>query len=119
MLACKKEGCETINQKIIIRNETHNDVCAITEVTIAAFKTLEISHHTEHFIITALRAAKALTVSLVAELDGRVVGHVAFSPRDHLGRHPELVRSWTCVGFAGVPSAGHWQSPNTGRAVTP
>ena len=28
----------------------------------------------------ALRAAEALTVSLVAELDGRVIGHIAFSP---------------------------------------
>ena len=80
MLACKKEGCETMNQKIVIRNETHNDICAITEVTIAAFKTLEISNHTEQFIIEALRAAKALTVSLVAEMDGRVIGHIAFSP---------------------------------------
>jgi len=41
-------------------------------VTIAAFKTLEISNHTEQFIIEALRAANALTVSLVAEMDGRV-----------------------------------------------
>ena len=69
-----------MNQKIVIRNETHNDVCAITEVTIAAFKTLAISNHTEQFIIAALRAAKALTVSLVAEVDGSVVGHIAFSP---------------------------------------
>ena len=66
--------------KIVIRNETHSDVCAITEVTIAAFKTLEISNHTEQFIIEAIRAAKALTVSLVAEMDGRVIGHIAFSP---------------------------------------
>jgi putative acetyltransferase len=49
-------------------------------VTIAAFKTLEISNHTEQFIIEALRAAKALTVSLVAEMDVRVIGHIAFSP---------------------------------------
>jgi putative acetyltransferase len=69
-----------MNPKIVIRAETHNDVCAITEVTIAAFKTLEISNHTEQFIIEALRAAKALTVSLVAEMDGRVIGHIAFSP---------------------------------------
>jgi putative acetyltransferase len=69
-----------MNQKIVIRNETHNDVCAITEVTIAAFKTLEISNHTEQFIIEALRAAKSLMVSLVAEMDGRVIGHIAFSP---------------------------------------
>ena len=69
-----------MNSKIIIRNETHADVGTITEVTVAAFKTLEISNHTEQFIIAALRAAKALTVSLVAEVDGRVVGHIAFSP---------------------------------------
>ena len=69
-----------MNPKIVIRNETPDDVCAITEVTIAAFKTLEISNHTEQFIIEALRAAKALTVSLVAEMDGRVIGHIAFSP---------------------------------------
>ena len=68
-----------MNPKIVIRNETDADVSAITEVTVEAFKTLEISRHTEQFIIEALRAAKALTVSLVAELDGRVVGHIAFS----------------------------------------
>jgi len=66
--------------KIIIRSETDADVRAIAEVTVAAFKTLEISNHTEQFIIAALRAAKALTLSLVAEADGRVVGHIAFSP---------------------------------------
>jgi len=69
-----------MNPEITIRSETNTDIGAITEVTIAAFKTLEISHHTEQFIIAALRAAKALTVSLVAEVDGRVVGHIAFSP---------------------------------------
>jgi putative acetyltransferase len=69
-----------MNVKIVIRSETDADVRAITEVTVAAFKTLEISNHTEQFIIAALRAAKALTISLVAELDGRVIGHIAFSP---------------------------------------
>ncbi len=69
-----------MNPKIVIRNETHDDICAITEVTIAAFKTLEIGNHTEQFIIEALRAAKTLTISLVAELDARVIGHIAFSP---------------------------------------
>lgn len=69
-----------MKSKIVIRNETDDDVETITEVTIAAFETLEISNHTEQFIVEALRAAKALTVSLVAEVDGRVVGHIAFSP---------------------------------------
>jgi putative acetyltransferase len=49
-------------------------------VTVAAFQTLEISHHTEQFIVAALRAAQALTISLVAEADGHVIGHIAFSP---------------------------------------
>jgi putative acetyltransferase len=65
---------------ITIRSETGADAAAITDVTIAAFETLEISNQTEHFIVEALRAAGALTVSLVAELDGKVVGHIAFSP---------------------------------------
>ena len=69
-----------MNPKIVIRSETQGDIGAITEVTAAAFKTLEISQHTEQFIIEALRAAQALTVSLVAELEGRVIGHIAFSP---------------------------------------
>ena len=69
-----------MNPKIIIRDESPDDICAITGVTIAAFKTLEISNHTEHFIVEALRAAGVLTISLVAEMDGRVIGHIAFSP---------------------------------------
>ncbi|MFZ1538298.1 MAG: N-acetyltransferase [Chromatiaceae bacterium] len=69
-----------MNLKITIRSETEADVNVITEVTEAAFKTLEISNHTEQFIVSALRAAQALTISLVAEVDGRVIGHIAFSP---------------------------------------
>lgn len=65
---------------IAIRDETDADVSAIRDVTAAAFQTLEISNHTEQHVIAALRAARALTLSLVAERDGRVVGHIAFSP---------------------------------------
>ena len=69
-----------MTSEIDIRSETNDDIGAIAEVTIAAFRTLEISNHTEQFIIEALRAAKVLTVSLVAEVGGRVIGHIAFSP---------------------------------------
>jgi len=65
---------------MIIRKETTSDIEAISQVTITAFRTLQISNHTEQFIIEALRTAGALTLSLVAEIDGRIVGHVAFSP---------------------------------------
>ena len=65
---------------MIIRNETSSDSEAISKVTTAAFKNLAISNHTEQYIISALRESKALTISLVAEIDGQVVGHIAFSP---------------------------------------
>ena len=63
-----------------LRNETAVDAGAITEVTAAAFEALAISQHTEQFVVEALRAAGALTVSLVAEAGGRLIGHIAFSP---------------------------------------
>lgn len=69
-----------MTRQILIRNETAADFGAIAQVTIAAFETLEISCHTEQLIVEALRAANALAVSLVAEADGRVIGHIAFSP---------------------------------------
>ena len=69
-----------MDPNIVIRDETSSDVDAITDVTVLAFQTLEISNHTEQFVIEALRAASALSVSLVAGREGRVIGHVAFSP---------------------------------------
>ncbi len=68
---------------IIIRNENESDIDAISEITKAAFENLSISNHTEQFIINALRNAKALTISLVAEAEKKVVGHIAFLACDH------------------------------------
>ena len=65
---------------MIIRNEKKSDIEVISEITIAAFKNCPHGNHTEQFIISALRADNALAVSLVAEIEGRVVGHIAFSP---------------------------------------
>ncbi|MFA7203889.1 MAG: N-acetyltransferase [Candidatus Caldatribacteriota bacterium] len=67
-------------QNFLIRDEKESDFQEISDVTIAAFEKMEISNHTEQFIIEALRLAKALSISLVAELNGRVEGHIAFSP---------------------------------------
>jgi predicted N-acetyltransferase YhbS len=40
--------------KLLIREENQDDIAAIAEVTVAAFKTLAISSHTEHFIVDGL-----------------------------------------------------------------
>ena len=63
-----------------IRNETATDADAIDAVTTAAFLAAPHTAHTEQFIVKALREAGRLTVSLVAEVDGHVIGHVAVSP---------------------------------------
>jgi len=100
-----------MNRKIVIRSESDTDVSAITEVTVAAFKTLEISNHTEQFVIEALRAAKALTVSLVAEVDGRVVGHIAFSPVTI----SDGTRNW--YGLGPVSVLPEYQRQGIGKAL--
>ena len=65
---------------MIIRQETQADIEPITEITKLAFENHPFSRNTEQFIIHALRTANALTVSLIAQIDGTVVGHIAFSP---------------------------------------
>ncbi len=69
-----------MDSEIVIRDETAADIQTISDVIRAAFETLEVSDHTEQFVVKALRAAGALRVSLVAEVEGQVVGHIAFSP---------------------------------------
>jgi predicted N-acetyltransferase YhbS len=62
-----------------IRAERRTDFAAISNVVTAAFATAPHSSGTEGRIVEALRAARALAVSLVAEEGGEIVGHVAFS----------------------------------------
>ena len=63
-----------------VRSEAPGDVPAIAAVTIAAFRNAAHSSHTEQYIVRALRSAGQLCVSLVAELPGEIIGHVAVSP---------------------------------------
>ena len=62
-----------------IRPETLQDISAIEQITIAAFDGKWYSDQTEYLVINRLREAEAMSVSLVAEIEGKVVGHVAFS----------------------------------------
>ena len=64
---------------MIVRPETSSDHDSIRDILIAAFANHPYSHQTEHLIVEGLRADDALTVSLVAEVDGDLVGQIAFS----------------------------------------
>ncbi|GAB2315176.1 GNAT family N-acetyltransferase [Stenotrophomonas geniculata] len=63
-----------------IRAEAIDDHATLRALTEAAFRDAAHSSHTEQFIVAALRARGELSVSLVAEMDGKVIGHVAVSP---------------------------------------
>jgi len=65
---------------ISIRSETSADIPAIEAVTVAAFATAPHAGGYEQHIVNALRRAGKLSLSLVAELNGVVIGHVALSP---------------------------------------
>ena len=65
---------------IVVRNEEPGDRAAIAELTRLAFLTAAHTCHTEQFIADALRRCGDLALSLVAEQQAQLVGHVAFSP---------------------------------------
>lgn len=83
---------------IEIRRENPTDIAAIESLTVAAFRDAAHTRHTEHFIVDALRKARQLCVSLVAEDDGVIVGHVAVSPVSVSGGPP----GWHGLGRVSV-----------------
>jgi putative acetyltransferase len=60
---------------LTLRGETPEDITAIHHIHTAAF-----GRPNEAELVDALRRNNALTISLVAVQDGRLVGHIAFSP---------------------------------------
>ncbi len=76
MAAIAHETGKPMEQKMIaIRNEQRGDEEQIYEVNLRAFERNE-----EADIVNVLRDAYPERVSLVAELDRRIVGHVLFTP---------------------------------------
>jgi len=96
---------------MIIRSERKADIEAIFEITKEAFRNHPYSNQTEQFIVNALRAANALTISLVAEVADRVVGHVAFSPVTISGSSPD----W--YGLGPVSVLPQFQRQGIGQAL--
>jgi putative acetyltransferase len=60
---------------MVVRPERSGDLDGIHAVHVASFPT-----PAEALLVRALRGAGRLVVSVVAEVDGAVVGHVGFSP---------------------------------------
>lgn len=103
---------------LILREEQAGELAAIAAVITVAF-----GQPGEAALVEALRAAGALTLSLVAVADGEVVGHVAFSPVTIDGRDGAigLAPSRTgppapfgLVGLAPMAVAPGWQRRGVG-----
>lgn len=62
-----------------IREERAADIQAIHQLVEEAFRTQPYSNKREHFLLDDLREDGALTVALVAEEGGEIVGQIAFS----------------------------------------
>ena len=65
---------------MLVREEQPEDIAAIRRLTDEAFRRVPYSNQKEAAIIEALRSASALTLSLVADEDGALPGHVLFHP---------------------------------------
>ena len=89
----------------IIRIEQSADVGAIHELVRQAFTGHPISQGAEPLIIEALRADGALALSLVAEVDGALVAHIAYSAAS-IGDRLGAGSSWVLLPCARTGRAG-------------
>lgn len=81
--------------EIKVRQERKSDHSEVFELIKAAFINVEMSDHSEHFLVERLRASSAFVpeLSLVAESDGKIVGHIILSRIQVVNaseRHPSL-----------------------------
>lgn len=89
---------------MLIRDETPGDIPAIGRVVTEAMRLLPQATGTEAAIVERLRAAGALTLSLVAEDEGEVIGYLAASAA-RIGRQ----EGWGLIGPLAVLPARHRQ----------
>jgi len=88
-----------------IRAETLEDIDAVWHINEQAF-----GRPAEADLVNALRDAGALTLSLVADLEGQLVGHIAFSPMA-IEQHPEPSK---VIGLAPVAVLPDYQRQGIG-----
>ena len=94
-----------------IRLERPDDAATIRALTQTAFRGRPFSDGTEADVVDGLRAADALTLSLVAVEGDEIIGHVAFSPVTVEGRAGD----W--YGLGPVSVWPHRQRSGFGRAL--
>ena len=92
---------------MFVRPETDRDQKAVYAVNASAFDT-----SAEAKLVNALRQQATQVLSLVAEIDKEVVGHILFSPV-HLSGHPDL----KVMGLAPMAVKPQHQRQGVGSAL--
>lgn len=93
---------------MLIRNETADDIPAISRLVTEALLMLAQSTGTEAGIVEKLRAEGALALSLVAEDEGQVIGYLAASAA-RIGSQDD----WALIGPLVVLPSRHRQGIGT------
>src|ERR1700760_1094880 len=73
-------AAESKNMLVELRHETPADAPAIEALTAAAFLNAPHTSHTEQLIVRALRDCGKLSLSLLAESGGVLIGQLTVSP---------------------------------------
>jgi putative acetyltransferase len=104
--------------KLLIRPEEPRDFAAISDLIQRAFAPMPFADGNEQDLPNKFRAAGVLSLSLVAEMDDKIAGHVALTPATHesgvagwfglgpLAVEPDLQR--TGIGTALIAEAKAW-----------
>lgn len=99
---------------IVIREETAVDIPAIHQVNSAAFGRVD-----EAVLVDKLRGRGVFVLSLVAEVEGLVVGHVLFTPvvvepKVQGTSESAMHREWTAVALGPVAVLPSYQNQGIG-----
>jgi len=83
---------------VAIRNERSSDYAAIRDIVESAFDGMPYADGDEADLVDILRSEGALSLSLVCEIEGTIVGHIAFSP----ATTHETSSAWYALGPVAV-----------------
>lgn len=95
--------------EILIREEVVKDHTAVYEVEKAAFGRAD-----EADLVEKLRQADVKLISLVAEVDGRIVGHILFSAMEIVGADGRT----PAIGLGPLAVLPEFQKQGVGKALT-
>ena len=98
-------------KNLIVRAESIQDITAIHQLIAVAFQSDPYSNNQEQFIVDKMRLDQELSISLVATINNKVIGHIAFSK--------VLINSQTShlYGLAPVAVLPEYQGKGVGKSL--